>query len=531
MKVVTAKMQILLKHKYGYQQPNTSGRQWIDCTDYITFERHDGRRTYYYDVFPKEMECGDFRLLISGPSKCGKTELLRKMSSDWAQGKCLKNVNVLLLVSVCKLLDQSETPGLRDILRVHFATELLDSFVEVMEHVNGRGFCFVVDGLDDYFGLGDEGDYVSQLIHGSLSRLSEASVIVTFRSNFSGAQQLQQKLKKNGKWMSFEMVGLEFRSCILDNYLGKRDKGVELLRHLNLNLNLMGMCHFPHHLAKIIHVHRHCKPSSLPDRESEIYKQCMTCLVYGCHSREECVAGEAEIRDASNPLSCQLFMSICQLALETATQFQHILKFTARDVRRLAITHDEITAIKKNGLGIVDSYTQRSENGVRRVFSFQDLSVQKFLGAYYLSCQSESVQIHSLERHGDRRDMHELWRFFCGLVRSRHSHLCCFEKLVSVNSDLKATIRCAFESKTSGKECLEMVFAARGSLDVSSSHLEYIDCSAVGYVIARGPELLQELCLSNSRVRCKGIAALDQVPSPSLYAYDDAPHVATHFWL
>ena len=133
----------------------------------------------YEHIFSKYTEGG--LILVEGRPGSGKTTLVHKIARDWASGSdILINAKLVFLVPL-RILDH-EIVGhtLSDLLEsIIWNKSDLESVCIKITVLNGKGICFILDGLDEY----KQRDSKSSVVHALLYKqfIPDAMVIVASR--------------------------------------------------------------------------------------------------------------------------------------------------------------------------------------------------------------------------------------------------------------------------------------------------------------------------------------------------------------
>ncbi len=144
-----------------------------------------------YELLFQKYEEGAF-VLIEGRPGSGKTTLTRKISKDWAASKpnILMGSNLVFLISLRMLSSQSLT--LSNVLEQFYSSaDNRDKLVCVIENENGKGCCFIVDGLDEYQPRNDPNNLIHKLLYRKY--LYNSMVIVASRP--IGSVNLRRSVK------------------------------------------------------------------------------------------------------------------------------------------------------------------------------------------------------------------------------------------------------------------------------------------------------------------------------------------------
>ena len=475
---------------------------------------------FYEDVFPLVMPSHMSQILISGRPGSGKTVLLTKVSKDWAKGSCLKNFSALFHISLRELISKSDRPGLADVVSLFFSSpDRIREVTNAIDKVNGEGVCFALDGLDEYPNRDTSWDFIMCLI--KKTKLPLSSVIITSRPSATSS------VPTSTMSCHIEIVGFsqkQVEEYINDYYvsISQSNKAQELLEYLDTHPNVKDMCYLPLHLAMIIYVNQYKKSETLPETESGVYVRFVTHSIVRYVRREKKDEKNVDVEtfdDMKEYLSddeLQLFNSICFLAFEMKARSRLI--FSARDIKNNFphFTKAQRDCLTKNGLGIISHYAKKVETGIDPHFSFQHLTIQEFLGAFHISQMDVSQHLNCLNNHGYKIEMREMWRFFCGLVKSSSHTATYFNKLIELNplhgGDTLFLIRCIFEAQGSRairEICEDLLSSREGVLNVSNIILYSPDCSAIGHMISQSPGHLKQLLMNYCQVGPDGIMALN----------------------
>ena len=115
-------------------------------------------------------------LFIEGRPGCGKTTFVHKITQDWATSS-RGGIRLLLLVSL-RLLNHFNKPNL-DLSDILGLFKNLKVSKELLEERNGKGVCFIFDGLDEFSPQDKGNSLVCQIINKTY--LTESTVVVASR--------------------------------------------------------------------------------------------------------------------------------------------------------------------------------------------------------------------------------------------------------------------------------------------------------------------------------------------------------------
>ena len=437
--------------------------------------RFHKREESFEIIFP-ENEGDFFSTLLSGRPGIGKTVLLTKICKTWAKHSCFNNIAAFVHISLRDLFAslKSSKPTLHDMLGLLFAdSKELKQFCRHIEAVSGKGVCFAFDGLDEYPLIGKANDIVTDII--SKQKLFHASVIVTSRPTAS--HKIRGYMRKHAEIIGFlpkevESYISEYYPSLNPNQPASPD-AKNLLAYLEHHPNVKDMCYLPLHLAMIVHLNDMMlagdavylkedeKMRSLPETESDIYYRFVIHSIIRYILKEQKVEDPADVNIKTfekmkrflSESEYELFKSICLIAFHSKAQSRII--FNTEDIEEefnCQLTNAQLNSLKKSAFGIISSYGSFTIHGRVRYYSFQHLTFQEFLAAYYISELPEEEQFYLLEKYGANPDMREVWRFFFGFMKNKPNVSALFLKIAEcfshVGVDTLFLCRCIFETQS-----------------------------------------------------------------------------------
>ena len=413
------------------------------------------------------------RLLIEGRPGSGKTTLVHRFSKDWARGNPkldLKNIKLLFLVHLRGFFNDANIT-LRDILKLYYSEEsIIDTIIHEAEASSGEGFCFILDGLDEYQPESMKNTFIFKLI----KRLTLPKAIVITASRPAASAEFRETADKK-----IEVIGFlkeQIREYVEKYPFTVPDKGMELHKHLEKHPNIHHMCYLPIHAAMVCYLFN-IMGGTLPRTETTMYTEFTNATLLRAIRREE----EDEMINIESPQDLpdhkrEMFYSICRLGFEMTLSSKQVMQ--KMEVRNF---FGNVHCGKESmGLITVDSVARKC--GFENLYTFLHLTFQEYLAACHIFQLSETEQLGIFRQYGKARHMQVVWKFYCGLTSFEEGGPEFGEILKYLGSGDLFGVQCAFESQQS-IPCDYVVQSGEcGALNFGGAFITHTDLTAICYV-------------------------------------------------
>ena len=313
-------------------------------------------------------------VVMDGAPGVGKTTLSRKICSDWAQGKLIKDHHIVILKPLRELKGHTAT-SLNDILN---SDELVVE--EIVKHIKstfGSGVMFIFDGFDELSSKqrADKNTLFWDIIRGN--RLHNCSVLVTSRSCASGPLLEINRVNRHVEVLGFKKKDIEH--CIKQNVTDKR-KAEKLIQMLKERLDIVSLCYIPLNCRIVLYVYQ--QQDTLPDTLTQLYEVFILYTVKHYKNKifqereHEIDNEEIEHANTIKKLPHQVIKCLDCLS-ETA--------FTGMTQDKLVFKHTEVT--KERGALSLGLLNLIKCTGVLEAhyYQFLHLTIQEFLAARHLA--------------------------------------------------------------------------------------------------------------------------------------------------
>ena len=435
------------------------------------------------------------RLLIEGRPGSGKTTLVHKVSQDWAKDKLkFHRVRLLFLVHLRGFLSDPKIK-LHNILECYFNDDrdsavYIDDIMKYADEHNGLGLCFILDGLDEYLPK-TKGTYIHRLINQSL--LPRALVIVASRP--AAVADFRTIASRRIEVLGF--LKKQISEYVKEYKFSDVSKYTKLLRYLNHHPNVHHMCYLPIHAAMVCYLCR--VDRSLPETETGIYKEFTIYFLLRAlcqlNDDEDIYIDSIESLPSSERES---YMKICKLAFEMTVSSKQVMK--QKDVQNRFNFQSN-----RDYFGLITVDKIALKYGFQKLYTFLHLTFQEFLTAYHISKLEEEEQTKLINEYGNAKQMQNVWKFYCGLVKFDDNHK--FRSLVNnTQTGTLYKVQCSFESQQPST-CDSIV--ENGSLSFKDKFLTPSDFIAMAFVISHATQgTLNRLVFHGCTLGPEGIEVL-----------------------
>ena len=347
----------------------------------------------------------DTRLVVvEGAPGIGKSTLAWELCRQWPTLESLKRFSLVVLLRLREEGVQTAT-AISDLL-YHHNTELCRCVGEEVERREGEGVLLVFDGFDEFPAELRRKSLVAEVIGGSY--LPKATVLVTSRPSAT-AELLSVCQAHVGKHI--EVVGFSGKEIqeYAESIFGS---GSQLLAsfqtYLSVNPVVRGMMYNPLNCGMVVEVYRNSSLSHrpVPHTQTQLYTELSLCLL----SRHLSAAGDPLARRLPDrledvPHDSDLYQQLVRLGR---------LAFEGR-VREEVIFKELPEGC--SALGLLNTCSELYGWRENVTYNFLHLTLQEYLGAFYISQLPASEQRELFVEHRKLGHLNVVWRFVAGLTR------------------------------------------------------------------------------------------------------------------
>ena len=348
-------------------------------------------------------------LFVEGRPGSGKTTLVHKITRDWASiGSALKGASMVYLIPLRLLNKTKKDADLFDILRIFYVDK--DDTKKALRKIKdsmGDGICFILDGLDEYYGNGHEKQNVIQdLIY--KCHLPLAMVIVASRPIGTAIHRNKANVNKRIEVIGF--TGENIYEYVKSYPFDDPSSASKLNAHLGAYKNILHMCYLPVHAAMICYLYN-TESKEIPHTETKVYEYFTKVTIVRGLKRDSSRPTNFDSLDHLDGEIKYHFDTICKLALEMIKNFKQVID--QKDKKAL-LDHAPGFDAPSLGLIVIDSTAKLYDD--EDMYTFLHLTFQEFLAAYHISrlqgIEQETEEISLLITH----KQYQVIKFYFGLI-------------------------------------------------------------------------------------------------------------------
>ena len=348
----------------------------------------------------------DTRLVVvEGAPGIGKSTLAWELCRQWPTLESLKCFSLVVLLRLREEGVQTAT-AISDLFPCLDEPSLGRCVGEEVGRRKGEGVLLVFDGFDEFPAELRRKSLVAEVIRGSY--LPKATVLVTSRPSAT-AQLLSVCQAHVGKHI--EVVGFSGKEIqeYAESIFGC---GSELLAsfqtYLSVNPVVRGMMYNPLNCGMVVEVYRNSSLSHrpIPHTQTQLYTELSLCLL----SRHLSAAGDPLARRLPDRLEdvphdsdlYQQLVRLGRLAFEGRAREEVIFKELPEGC---------------SALGLLNTCSELYGRRENVTYNFLHLTLQEYLGAFYISQLPASEQRKLFVEHRKLGHLNVVWRFVAGLTR------------------------------------------------------------------------------------------------------------------
>ena len=374
----------------------------------------------------------DKKVMLEGTAGSGKTTLMRHACQQWAQGKLLNDVDLLIHLTLAdpslNLKLAKIEVGLEDIIPHPTSIEMRRAVAEYITERGGKGCCFILDGWEDLPEKLQKSSIIHDLLKGSQPGLAlpHCSFIATTRPIASlSLQPLVTTI--------VEITGFSSESVdtYASQYLTQQGKDPAVfITALNDNHHARGLCSLPINAAILLHLFLTIQ-TGLPTTQTELFN----CFILNLLLRHLVAKANANpiLRCFSNlPINeYKAFNNLCLISYHStfsgkvASQSNQLI--SSDDLHKAGLQD------VKETLGLMKVHQQLTWCGYDPHYGFLHSSVQDFLCAVRMSQLSPEQQVRDFIRIMISNPTSLVLRFYAGITKLESERVCKYLSRIGMN--------------------------------------------------------------------------------------------------
>ena len=413
-------------------------------------------------------------LFIEGRPGSGKTTLVHRITHDWADNPKVysRTIRALFLVPL-RVFRNKPKLELSDILEL-FRGVTVDH-QKLIEERDGKGVCFIFDGLDEFSPLDEKESIVFKII--GKEYLVQSIVIVASRP--VATAHLRSKATKVVEVLGFQKQ--QIFEYFMHYPFSEENKAADLNEYLSFHPNIIHMCYLPIHAVIVAFLFE--DKGEVPKTETKIYETLTNSIIMRNRLKKEEVTTSRDLT-LSNEEKIS-FEQVCKLALQKTILNEQVL-------------HQDEVNFKDTGayLGLITIDHTASLYGLMNVYTFLHLTFQEYLAACRVAKLSYDEQMEIIRDHGHKNHMMIMWKLYCGLVKIKNNDER-FKIILRETAKRNLHFQCAYESQQK-TTCTQVLKSLKYHFQlVSEQNMSIPDFTGIGYVVSRSvipPKLTMLRC-------------------------------------
>ena len=370
-------------------------------------------------------------ILLEGRPGSGKTTLMHKMARDWSLGKSiLKNAEIVILVPIRLFVLYSQDIALSNLLERYITNSgERNELLAHIERENGKGICFLIDGLDEYDHHDNLDTYIMRIIIKEVLPLS----MVVVASRPVGTALVRTYSTRRVEVLGFKRN--QISEYISSYFYKESNKAIDLLSYLKSHVNVHRLCYLPVHAAMICYLYDK-QGDKIPQTETKIYEAFTLFSIVRKRKLRQHPKSLKTLTDDEK----SYFSNICKLAFDMIVQSKQVMLQSKTDFPLIPSGSD------KSSLGLVTIDSTAELFDIEDLYAFLHLTFQEYLAAFYLSqLDSESEAIMKTKEL--KVNLRMVWKFYSGIVQFDQDSLILKSLMSDSKTDTLYKVQCAFESQ------------------------------------------------------------------------------------
>lgn len=366
-------------------------------------------------------------VLVEGAPGIGKSTLAWELCRNWESLESLKQFALIVLLRLREEGVQ-KAANISDLL-YHNDAQLRKRVGQEVEKREGDGVLFVFDGFDEFPTELCENSLVMKIILGQ-NYLPRATVLVTSRP--SATAQLYSLLRTDID-KRIEVVGFSEKEIYeyAETHLPGSSMLPDFIEYLVANPAIKGMMYNPLNCAIVVEVYRetHEFGKPFPHTQTELYTE----LTLYRLSRYLSAQGDPfsqrlpnALKDINhdNTIYSRLWRYLtCLIGNQCLSSLKDQL-FRLGELAFKGRVNEEIMFEELpqycSTLGLLMKHSSLYGRKESVKYTFPHLTLQEYLGAFYVSQLSEDMQKEYFMKYSHLKQMNVIWKFAAGLTKMRN---------------------------------------------------------------------------------------------------------------